>query len=68
MLKEIKINVIDIEHKSSNNTELKYNFEEYKLYRKITKYINSIKQNFQRGSNLNLKPSIIKLSLLKVKL
>lgn len=64
--KEIKINLIDVQEikATNNNTELKYNFEEYKLYRKNYKetYSNSIKAKLPRGSNLNLKPSDIKLS------
>lgn len=41
-----------------------YTFDEYKQYRKNYKenYVNSIKSKLPRGSNLNLKPSDIKLS------
>jgi GLPGLI family protein len=64
--KEIKINFVGEEEikATNNNSELNYNFEEYKLYRKNFKetYINSIKATFPRGANLNLKPSDIKLS------
>ncbi len=64
--KEIKINIMDNQkiHTMSNHSELKYTFEEYKLYRKNYKetYINAIKAKLPRGSNLNLKPSDIKLS------
>jgi GLPGLI family protein len=64
--KEIKINMIDDQEVkiTSNNSELKYDFEEYRLYRKNYKetYVNSIKAKLPRGSNLNIKPSDIKLS------
>jgi len=66
VVKELKINYESSEEITAltNNKENKYNFEEYKLYRKNYKetYINSIKAKLPRGANLNLKPSDIKLS------
>jgi GLPGLI family protein len=63
---EIIFNIkTDVEIKAvHNNNETKFNYEEFKLYRKNYKeeYVKSIKAKLPRGANLNLKPSDIKNS------